>query len=436
MRISIFGLGYVGAVTSSCFAKDGHTVVGVDPDQRKLDLIRAGQSPIVEEGLEDLIKESIASGRLTVTNNVAQAIADTDVSLICVGTPSMPNGRLKTEFVERVSYEIGRAIKAKGKYHSVVVRSTVLPGTTESVVVPVLERETGGKVGETFGVSMNPEFLREGVSIYDYYHPPYTVIGTASKEEFERIKGIYSQVPGEVIHCQLPTAEAIKYGCNVLHAVKITFANEMGLICKTLGVDATEVMEILCKDTKLNISAKYMKPGFAFGGSCLPKDLRAITQKAVSEDVLLPMFSATLVSNRSQIEKVAERIMSKKTKKVALMGVSFKEGTDDLRESPLVTLAELLFGKGFDLKIFDPDVKYASLYGSNKSFIDSELPHFKKILVSAEEALAHADVLVFGHNSPKYRELLPKVEDRHTVFDLVRVTTAGAVKGTYEGLYW
>jgi GDP-mannose 6-dehydrogenase len=431
MQISIFGLGYVGAVTGACLAKGGHRVIGVDPDARKRELISAGKSPIVEEGLDALMLAAVSAGLLSTTDDFRSAVAETDISLICVGTPSNANGSLRTDFVEKVSGEIGEAIRAKGKRHSVVVRSTVLPGTTDGLVRPAIEATCGGVA---FGLSMNPEFLREGVSIFDYYHPPYTVIGTDSADEFALVREMYGELPGEFIHCRLSTAEAIKYGCNIFHALKITFANEMGMVCKSLGVDSREVLDIICRDTKLNISSKYMKPGFAYGGSCLPKDMRAFTHKGREADNNLPMFEGSLASNRLQIERAAVRIMSNGTKRVSMLGVSFKEGTDDLRESPLVALAEILIGKGFDLRIFDPNVEYASLYGSNKDFIDRELPHLKRILVSAEEAIAHGDTVVFGHDAPVYRDLVSRVEEKR-VFDLARVSEQPFGK-EYDGLYW
>jgi GDP-mannose 6-dehydrogenase len=440
VNISIFGLGYVGAVTGACLAKLGHRVTGVDPDQQKLRFIREGKSPILEEGLDDLMSEVVRDGRFTVTDDCDAAVAATEVSLVCVGTPSLSNGGLQTEYVEKVTQQIGRAIKAKGSYHSVVIRSTVLPGTTLNVVLPIIESASGGKVGEAFGLSMHPEFLREGTSIKDFYDPPFTVVGTDSGREFRRVCAMYEgdgkTVGGERLQCAIPTAEAIKYGCNMFHAVKITFANEMGLMCKRAGVDSREVMGILCKDQKLNISHRYLKPGFAFGGSCLPKDLRASTHFARKSDVPLPMLSAVLDSNRAQIERVAERIRSHGLRKVTLMGISFKEATDDLRESPLVHLAELLIGRGYDLRIYDPNVRYAALYGSNKQFIDRELPHLTSILVDADAALAHGEVVVFGHNAKVYRDLLPKVGDGQRVLDLADVAAGAAINGTYEGLYW
>ena len=446
MRISIFGLGYVGAVTGACLAKLGHEVVGVDPDEQKLRFIREGKSPILEEGLDELMGQVVGAGRFRGSSDCDEAIAATDLSLVCVGTPSMPNGGLKTEYVERVAEQIGGAIRGKGTYHSVVIRSTVLPGTTEGVVVPILREAVGGEPGEAFGISMHPEFLREGTSLKDFFDPPFTVIGTADEAEFERICGIYrpaegaaeagvEAVGGERLRCAVSTAEAIKYGCNIFHAVKITFANEMGMFCKRTGVDAREVMAVLCEDRKLNISAKYMKPGFAFGGSCLPKDLRAYLDRGKKQDVDLPMLDAILPSNRHQVERVAERVKAYGSRKVSMMGISFKEATDDLRESPLVRLAELLIGQGYDLRIYDPNVRYASLYGSNKAFIDRELPHLKSVLVDADGAVGHAEVVVFGHDAPPYREVVAKLRPGQKVLDLVGVAADGC-PADVEGLYW
>jgi len=440
MNVSIFGLGYVGAVTGACLSKLGHRVIGVDPDQQKLRFLREGKSPILEEGLDDLTHEAVQSGNFTVTDDSRAAIAATDISLICVGTPSMSNGGLCTTFVEKAVTQVGAGIREKGSYHSVVVRSTVLPGTTKGVLVPLLEAATGSLAGEGFGISMHPEFLREGTSIKDFFEPPYTVVGTDSGKEFRRVCDLYEgsgpAVGGERIRCAIPAAEAIKYGCNLFHAVKITFANEMGLFCKKAGVDSREVMDLLCRDQKLNISPKYLKPGFAFGGSCLPKDVRACIDSARKADVPVSMLEGVLNSNRLQIERVADRIMSWGERKISMLGISFKEGTDDLRESPLVRLAELLIGRGYDLRIFDPNVRYAALFGSNKAFIDRELPHLKSILVDSDEAMAHAKVLVFGHKAPPYRELLPRVLDTQRVLDLADVTAGAVTAGVTEGLYW
>jgi GDP-mannose 6-dehydrogenase len=452
VKISIFGLGYVGAVTGACLARLGHHVVGCDPDAYKVDCIAAGRSPILEPGLDEFVADAVAAGRLTANRACEaacdRAVAETDLSLICVGTPSAANGALDLQFVERVAVQIGRAIRRKRAYHSVVVRSTVLPGTTQGLVVPTLERESHGRAGEAFGISMHPEFLREGASIEDFYEPPMLVVGTDSAKEFRRVSALYRDagdgngdgrpVNAEPVRCGIPTAEMIKYACNLFHAVKITFANEVGQFCRGAGVDAREVMGLFCRDHKLNLSPRYLKPGFAFGGSCLPKDLRACLDRARKSDVPLPMLDAVLLSNRVQIERVAERatVRMNGSRKLSLMGISFKESTDDLRESPLVRLAETLIGRGYDLRIYDPNVRYASVFGSNKTFIDAQLPHLKSLLVDADAALAHAKYLVFGHNDEIYRELLPKLRPEHRVLDLADVASGAGLNGQYEGLYW
>ncbi|MEO0965595.1 MAG: nucleotide sugar dehydrogenase [Planctomycetota bacterium] len=435
MRVSVFGLGYVGAVSAACFAKRGHEVVGVDPDDRKLELMRAGKAPVVEEGVDELIGEVIANGSLRVTNDAAEAVAATDVSLVCVGTPSAPDGSLGVQYVERVTEEIGAAIAAKDGRHTFVLRSTVVPGTTLGVVQPILERVIG-PVGETYGLAYNPEFLREGTSIKDFDAPPFTIVGASDERDAQAVEGIYAGVEAPVHRCDISTAEGIKYACNLFHATKITFANEIGMACQTVGVDSRKVMEIVCADTKLNISTKYMRPGFAFGGSCLPKDLRAFTHMSRVRNAPLSMFEAMLRSNREQIDRVAQRIMALGKRKITMLGISFKEGTDDLRESPLVSLAEVLIGKGYEVRIFDPNVEYASLFGSNKRFIDRELPHLKGALVSAEVGLKHGEVLVFGHDAEDYRRLLDRVTLEQRVVDLTGGAEPADAMGGYEGLYW
>lgn len=441
MDISVFGMGYVGAVTAACLAKLGHRVVGVDPNAHKLGFIREGRSPILEEGLDEMMAEVVRAGRLTATRDATEAVSGSEISLICVGTPSLPSGGLRTEYIERVSEEIGRAIRAKGRFHSVVVRSTVLPGTTQRVVTPILERETGGEEGRAFGVSMHPEFLREGTSIEDFYEPPFTVVGAHRREEFERVAAMYEgsgrRPSGDRLHCAVATAEGIKYGCNIFHAMKVTFANEMGMFCKRAGVDSREVMDILCRDDKLNISKRYLRPGFAFGGSCLPKDLRATIDYGRKHDSVLPMFEAMLASNDAQIDRAAAVALAETSRRVTLCGLSFKDSTDDLRESPLVRLAERLVGRGMDLRIYDPNVEYAALHGSNKEFIDRELPHLRDLLVDADRAVAHGGLMVFGHSGPLYRALVPRIAPGTRVLDLVSVPgLADAAGAGYEGLYW
>jgi GDP-mannose 6-dehydrogenase len=437
MRVSVFGLGYVGAVSAGCLAQSGHTVIGVDPDENKLLPIREGRSPIVEKDLGGYLRDAVAAGRLTVTKSAAEAVAGSDVSLLCVGTPSRENGDLKVDYVRRVSSEIGAALKGKAGYHCVVLRSTVLPGTTEEHVIPLLEEGSGKKVGKELGVAMNPEFLREGTAVADFHDPPFTVIGAMHDRDYETVAKLYEGLSAPVVRTEIRQAEAIKYVCNCFHALKVTFANEVGLLCKAQGIDARRIMEIVCMDDKLNISTYYMKPGFAFGGSCLPKDVRAATYRARRLDVPIPVLDAVMRSNRTQIERAAARIQAMGKRNVGFLGLSFKPGTDDLRESPLVALAELLIGKGYKVRIFDPNVSYAALYGSNKAFIESEIPHIAEILTGdAQEVLDASEVLVFSHNSPEFAELVSKTRPEHYCLDLAGIGKPSDYNGTYDGLYW
>jgi len=438
MRVSIFGLGYVGAVSAACLAKEGHTVVGVDVDSHKLDLIRQGKAPIVEANLEPYLQQAVQSGRLTVTDDPIEAVHNTEVSLLCVGTPSKENGDLRTDYLERVARQIGEALITKQAYHIVVIRSTILPGTAEEVVLPVLEEASGKRVNEHFGLAVNPEFLREGTAIADFYDPPFTVVGALRPEDAETVAALYESVKAQLFLVSIRTAEMIKYACNAFHALKITFANELGMLCKAEGIDSHEVMRVFCADTKLNISCKYLTPGFAFGGSCLPKDLRALTYRARANDLELPTLEAILPSNRRQIEEVAKQIVRLRKRKVGLFGLSFKPGTDDLRESPLVELAEQLIGKGYRLLIHDPNVSYAALYGSNKAYIEREIPHIREILrEDAREVVQHAEVLVIGHLDPAAREaILAEHRENQVIVDLARALTPEALRGRYVGLYW
>ena len=438
MRVSIFGLGYVGAVSAACLAKEGHTVVGVDVDSHKLDLIRQGKAPIVEANLEPYLKQAVESGRLTVTDDPTEAVHNSEISLLCVGTPSKENGDLRTDYLERVARQIGEALITKQAYHIVVIRSTILPGTAEEVVLPVLEEASGKRVNEHFGLAVNPEFLREGTAIADFYDPPFTVVGALRPEDAEKVASLYESVKAQLFLVSIRTAEMIKYACNAFHALKITFANELGMLCKAEGIDSHEVMRVFCADTKLNISCKYLTPGFAFGGSCLPKDLRALTYRARTSDLELPMLEAILPSNRRQIEEVVRRIVRMRKRKVGLFGLSFKPGTDDLRESPLVELAEQLIGKGYRLLIHDPNVSYAALYGSNKAFIEREIPHIREILrEDAREVVQHAEVLVIGHLAPATREvILAEHRENQVIVDLARALTPETLRGHYVGLYW
>lgn len=438
MRVSVFGLGYVGAVSAACFAKEGHTVIGLDVDKHKLDLIRSGRAPIVEANLELFLQEAVGSHRLTVSDSVEQAVHDTELSLICVGTPSKENGDLTTDYLERVATQIGSALRTKQEYHIVVVRSTVLPGTTEEIVIPLLEETSGKRAGKDFGVAVNPEFLREGSAIADFYDPPFTIVGALGSEDAHTVARLYDTVKAELFLTSIRAAEMLKYACNAFHALKITFANEIGMWCKAEGVDSHEVMRIFCADTKLNISSRYLTPGFAFGGSCLPKDLRALMYRAQACDLTLPMLSQILPSNLHQIEQTVRTIVRMRKRKIGLFGLSFKPGTDDLRESPLVELAERLIGKGYRLLVHDPNVSYAALHGSNKAYIEREIPHIREILrENADDLFQHAELLVVGHLTPELRKCFAQlVRPEQIVLDLARAVDPEQIRGEYYGLYW
>ncbi|MEZ4713977.1 MAG: nucleotide sugar dehydrogenase, partial [Caldilineaceae bacterium] len=419
MKISIFGLGYVGCVSAACFANDGHEVIGVDVDNKKLDAIRQGRSPVVEPGLDEMVCQSVRNGKLRVTQSTEEAICDSEVSLICVGTPSNSNGSLKTDYVENVVRDIGKALRTKDAYHVVVIRSTVLPGTVEEQVLPLLELYTGKRAGEDFGLAMNPEFLRESSAVADYYNPPYVVIGEFDKRTGEALKNVYSGVDAPVIFTSIRSAEMLKYANNAFHALKITFANEIGNLCKAHGVDGQEVMQIFCRDTQLNISPYYLRPGFAFGGSCLPKDTRALLYRAKERDVELPVLNAVLESNYKQIQRGIQMVEATGSKKVGVLGLSFKSGTDDVRESPVVPLVETLVGRGYEVSIYDDQVKLSNLIGANKLFLERELPHIAQLMrPSIDELLADNEVIVITNGSATYKDALGQITDKHIIVDL------------------
>jgi len=439
MKVSIFGIGYVGAVTAACLCRSGHEVIAVDPNQVKVDLINAGKAPIVEPELPELISAAVAEGRLRATTDVADAIANTELSIVCVGTPSLSNGNLDLGYVRAVCEEMGAALKAKGGLHSVVMRSTMLPGSMENLVIPTLEASTGGKAGEAFGIAYYPEFLRESTAIADYLKPEVIVIGKHDQETVDRLVALNEGIDGEVKVVGIGTAQAIKYANNCWHATKIVFANEIGNICKASSIDGHEVMEVVCADRRLNISPAYMKPGMAFGGSCLPKDLRALRYKAKSLDVQTPMLEAVQSSNSLQIDRAFDLIASRsKNKKIGLLGLSFKSGTDDLRESPLVTVAEKLFGKGYSLKIYDENVSYSRLTGANLHFIRSTIPHLAELLVDdIDEVVEHADTLVIGNGDSRFRPYANGASRGRAVIDLVRIDRSLRTDNVnYEGLCW
>ena len=436
--VSVFGLGYVGCVTAACLADRGFRVIGVDVTQSKVDLINAGQATIVEEGIAELVTAGHASRRLTATTVVADAVRATSISLVCVGTPSQPNGNLDLKYVERVCGQIGEALKTKAERHTVVIRSTVFPGTTAGLAKPVLEKASGKQAGIDFGLSMNPEFLREGTSIRDFNAPPFTVIGADDEITGGDVAALYDGIDAPLHVVATGVAEMLKYACNSYHGLKVGFANEIGNICKALGVDSHEVMRLFVQDTKLNVSKAYLMPGFAFGGSCLPKDLRAITYRARQLDVETPILSATLKSNDAQVDRAFNMVMAAGHKRVGILGLAFKEGTDDLRESPMVTLVERLIGKGIDIAIYDREVSQAKLIGANREFIEREIPHVWTLFrPSVADVLMHAETVVIGNGSKEFRHLDGKLQPGQFVVDLVRAFGPRRSDGrTYDGICW
>ncbi len=437
-RVSVFGLGYVGSVSGACLAKMGHHVIGVDANPSKVDLINQGLPPVIETGLSELLASVTKSGALVATESWQEAIAASDVALVCVGTPSSPNGSLSTDLVKRVSEQIGAALAAKNDYFVVAIRSTVLPGTVEGTVVPILEARSGKKAGSDFGVCMVPEFLREGSSVKDFYHPPKTVIGQVDCRAGESVAALFHGIEAPMIRTSIRVAECLKYADNSFHAVKVTFANEIGNICKAAGCDSHEVMRIFCMDTKLNLSPYYLKPGFAFGGSCLPKDLRALTYHARGLDVATPLLDSILTSNKKQVERVTTLLQGYKGSSLGFLGLSFKHGTDDLRESPILEVIETMIGKGFRVGIYDEFVSIARLVGANKEYIQKEIPHVSSLMrASAEELVADCDVIVVSNASEKFREVLMQMSRKEqVVVDLVRITEASEVKSKYYGICW
>jgi GDP-mannose 6-dehydrogenase len=437
MKISVLGLGYVGAVSAACLARDGHEVIGVDPERTKVDLINAGKTPIIEKDVERIIPEQVAAGRLRATAELADAVRHTDMSLVCVGTPSQPNGGIDLRYVRRVCEQIGRTLAAHQGAPVIVMRSTMLPGTMREVVIPTLEKFSGKRAGEEFGVCINPEFLREGTAVHDYDHPPKTVIGELSRASGDLLASVYARMPGPMIRTDIETAEMVKYADNAWHALKVGFANEVGSLCKALGIDAHRVMEIFCQDVKLNLSPYYLKPGFAFGGSCLPKDLRALLYKAKTLDVQLPILASVLPSNQLQIERGVQAVVEKGNRRVGILGFSFKAGTDDLRESPIVELAERLIGKGYDLRFYDRNVSLACLHGANRDYILNRIPHISRLMVpTAQDVLDHAQTIVIGNGSPEFADVPRRIGDGQTVIDFVRVCDSRTILGVYEGICW
>ena len=438
MRVSIFGLGYVGAVSAGCIADNGHTVIGVDPFQTKVNLINEGVTPIIEDEIGEIIARTVSKGLLRATSSAKEAIMNSEISLICVGTPSQINGSLDLKYVRRVCEDIAEIIKEKDDFHVVVCRSTILPGSMREVVIPTLERISGKKAGIDFGVCNNPEFLRESTAVYDFYNPPKTVVGETDERSGDLLMKLYDGLPGPKIRTSIEAAEMVKYTDNVWHAVKVAFGNEIGSICKSLEIDSHEVMNIFTQDTKLNISSYYMRPGFSFGGSCLPKDVRALNYKGRSLDLNLPLLNSVLPSNSSHTERGINLIKKCGSKKVGILGFSFKSGTDDLRESPIVDVIEHLLGKGYDLKLYDENVNLAKLIGANKDFILNTIPHISKLMVNTiGEILDHADTIVIGNGSKEFSNILENKRENQVVVDLVRIRDQSTNNEIgYDGICW
>jgi GDP-mannose 6-dehydrogenase len=438
MRISIFGMGYVGVVAGACLAKEGHDVIGVDVNPTKVDLLGRGISPIVEEGIAELVRDMVSSGRLRASTATAEAVAATDLSLVCVGTPSAENGSLSLAAMDGVSGEIGDALRGKRGTHTVVYRSTILPGTTEDRLVPILERHSGRKAGKDLLVGYNPEFLREGTSIRDFREPPMTVVGARDEEVFRQMEAVYAGVKAEFVRTTVKLAESVKYLSNNYHALKIAFANEAGAILKAAGVDGREAMQIFCKDRLLNISPAYLRPGFAFGGSCLPKDLRAFLYWARTMDLDVPLLARVLESNDRHIERAHRMIARHGRPRVALFGLAFKGGTDDLRESPIVTLAERLLGRGHEMAIYDPNVNTSRLVGANKAFIEKEIPHLDRLLKpDPRQALEGAGVVVVANADRAGIDTIVAAKPAVPIIDLQGVREIAALPGAdYTGICW
>jgi len=437
MRVCVVGVGYVGLVSAACLAREGHIVVGVDANRAKVDMINDGVSPIVESQTPELIREAVTRGTLRATVDVEEAMAVSDLSLICVGTPGQANGSPDLKYVRRVCKEIGRALRHTDDFHVVVCRSTAPPGTMRGVVIPLLEEHSGMRAGEGFGVCHNPEFLREGTAVHDFYHPPKIVIGESDPVSGNRVASLYTMLDAPLIRTRIEIAEMVKYVDNAWHALKVGFANEIGDLCRAMRIDSHAVMDIFCQDTKLNLSPYYLRPGFAFGGSCLPKDLRALTYKARTMDLDLPILNAILQSNRMQVETGLNLIMDQGRKKIGILGFSFKAGTDDLRESPMVNVIERLLGKGYDIRVYDKNVNMARLIGANRDYLLNLIPHISSLMVETlDEVLDHAEVLVIGNKSAEFDGIVDRVRPGQVVVDLVRVAPLTTQEGKYYGICW
>jgi GDP-mannose 6-dehydrogenase len=438
MKISIFGMGYVGCVSAACFADLGHEVLAIETNSTKLEMINAGKSPIIESGLDELMARVVGNGRLRASSDPVLAVMESELAIVCVGTPSHDNGEIDLGSVVRVCEQIGQALAVKHEYFTVVIRSTVIPGTMRDVVMPTLEGCSGKKAGTDFGVCMNPEFLREGTSVEDFYNPPKTVIGELDRKSGDKLALLYKSFPGPQVRAELGVAEMVKYTDNAFHALKITFANEIGNIAQVAGVDSHRLMEVFCLDTKLNLSPYYLKPGFAFGGSCLPKDLRSLTYFAKRHDIAVPVLNSILESNDHQVRKVVKKLLSYKGQTLGFLGLTFKDGTDDLRESPIVEVVETMIGKGYTVRIYDQSVSLAKLMGANKLYIEKEIPHISQLLCSSPEELVEgSDVLVLASKERSTAQVLEGLNGNKSIVDLVRFFTPEKHPlSEYFGICW
>lgn len=437
MKISVFGLGYVGSVSAACLAQKGHLVIGVDSDPTKVNMVNEGFAPVVEEDLAEIIGHVVRENRLFATADAVEAILQSDITLVCVGTPDNFNGSIDTGHIERVCREIGTTLRRKTDHHHVVIRSTVLPGTLEGTVIPILERQSGKRFGEDFGVAFNPEFLRETTAVRDFYAPAKTVIGVRSEAHADMVAQLYNGIEAPLFKTPIRVAEMIKYVDNAFHAVKVVFGNEIGIICKSLGIDSHEVMNIFCQDRKLNLSAAYLKPGFAFGGSCLPKDIKALTYMAKHNDLELPLLNALIPSNQALINYVLERIIKRDRKRIGFLGLAFKAGTDDLRNSPIIALIEQLLGKGFDLRIYDHHVNLGRLRGANKKFLDKRIPHISRLMERhLEDVVSYAQIIVIGNRDQAFGRIFERLSPDQYVLDVVRIQEKIDTAATYEGISW
>ena len=439
LSVSVFGLGYVGSVSAACFASMGHKVIGVDVSRAKVEMLAAGRTPIIEARMSELVAAANQASRLHATTDATEAVLNSDVSFVCVGTPSMKNGKLDLSHIENVAREIGQAIRQKNSPHVFVLRSTVLPGTTETVALPILEKESGKKCGRDFTVCYNPEFMREGSAVADFLNPPYTILGASDVNHLAPLRELYQEIRATLYETTIPVAEMVKYFSNCYHALKVGFANEMGTMCKHLGVDADAVTKIFLSDTKLNVSPVYLSPGFAFGGSCLPKDLRALTYKAKELDLKLPVLESLMPSNAEHISRAVDMVLSTGKRRIAQLGLSFKAGTDDLRESPQVQLIKRLLGEGLEVRVWDEDVSLGRLAGANRQYIEEVIPHIGLVLTAdLESVMRSAEVVILGNKSASRERLAQYLRPEQIVIDLVHLDRSKRPQGasTYEGICW